>query len=307
MNVGFPLALFGAFSLALAGAAEAQQRPTAGDPPASPDSAAPPEQSITVIGEPPADAEQRRREAGDYVDSHAVATRIGQLARWHERICVRTWGLPLELNAYVSNRVMDVAEQIGLPADRSELCRPNVRIGFTSAPQSMIEQAARRNRLILGFHYARQRDQLMRIRQPVQAWYVTTTQNGNGEEEIDEAGVRAVGGGAGSRLSAYVSSGFAHVLIFADARIAAGQEVDSIADLLAFVALAQTPVADECDASATILNVLNPNCPPARRLSLLTRQDMAYLTALYRVHPELGPELQRGEVVLHMARQLGDR
>ena len=306
MNVGFGLALFGFFSLALAGAAEAQQRPPARDPPASQDQAAPPEQSITVIGEPPPDADRRRREAGDYVDSHAVEARTGQVARWHERICVRTWGLPLELNAQISNRVMDVADQIGIPTDRSELCSPNVRIGFTTAPQSMIEQAARRNRLILGFHYARQRERLMRIRQPVQAWYVTTTSNGL-LEEIDEAGVRGVGGGAGSRLSAYVSSGFAHVLIFADARIVAGQSVESIADLLAFVALTQTPVADGCDPSATILNLMNPACPPSRRPASLTRQDMAYLDALYRVHPELGPSLQRSGIILHMARQPDDR
>ena len=270
-------------------------------------SSQPPAQDITVIGERPDDEDEARREAGAFVRSQAVETRIGQLARWHEPVCVRTWGLPLELNARISNRIMDVAERIGVATDRSDLCRPNVRIGFTTEAQAMIRQAEDRNRHIIGFHYARQRDRLMRVRQPVQAWYVTTTRAPSGEEQIDEAGLRTLGGAAGSRLSSDLSAGLAHVLIFADARIAAGQEVDSIADLFAYLALAQTPVAEQCAEVATILNLMNPACAPNERPARLTRQDLAYLNALYRTDPRLGPALQRGEVVLHMARELEGR
>ena len=93
-------------------------------------------QTITVTGERPDEA-QIRREAREFVESHAVRTRIGQYARWHVPVCVRTWGLPLELNARISNRVMDIAESIGIRTNRAELCSPNVRIGFTTAPQTM--------------------------------------------------------------------------------------------------------------------------------------------------------------------------
>lgn len=278
-------------------------------------------QPITVIGEREDSEAQRRREASRFFDSHAVRTRIGQLARWHEPVCVRAWGLPGEMNARIANRVMDIAESLDIPTNRAELCRPNIRIGFTTEPQAMVERAYRRNRLVIGFHYVARRDQIMEVRQPVQAWYVTRTRGGgtgaaaadqSGVQgvtadagTIDEAGVRAPGGAAGSRLTTGSSSGLAHVLIFADTRHAAGEEVDSIAELLAYLALAQTPVAETCVATDTILNLMNPACPPSRRPAALTRQDMAYLRALYSVDPTWGPALQRGSIVLRMTDVLG--
>lgn len=62
--------------------------PLAAQPPAS--QADGPEQSITVTGEKPDSHAEHQREADRFVDSHAIITRIGQLARWHEPICVRT-------------------------------------------------------------------------------------------------------------------------------------------------------------------------------------------------------------------------
>jgi hypothetical protein len=284
--------------LALATPLVAQSPPS----PADPD----PGQSVTVVGERPDGEEQRRREAARFVDSHAVRTRIGQYARWHEPICVRTWGLPLALNARLSNRVMDIAESLDIPTNRADPCRPNVRIGFTTSPQAMIERAVRRNRQIIGFHYAARRDQVMRVRQPVQAWYVTTTRTGESTGVVDDAGVQMPSGAPGSRLTNYISSGLAHVLIFTDSRLVADQDADAIAELLAFLALAQTPVAEACDESATILNLMNPACPPERRPVALTGPDIAYLRALYRTDPEAGEQMQRGAMVLNMAEMLGN-
>jgi len=271
----------------------------------------PPEQTITVTGERP-DRDELHREAHDFVESHAVTTRIGQYARWHGPICVRTWGLPLELNARISNRVMDIAEQIGIDTNRAELCEPNVRIGFTTSPQTMIRAAARRNRLVVGFHYASEGARIMRVRQPVQAWYVTTT-NGDGsnqlnsamgQQTIDDAGQRTPGGRSDSRLVSGLRSGLAHVLIFADVRVAEGQDVDAVAELLAFLALAQTPVAEECNESNTIVNLMNPACPPERRPVALTSADTAYLRALYEMNPETIAQRQRGTLVTRMTNEL---
>jgi hypothetical protein len=296
MNHSLRLALSALCSLTPAAplAAQTQQQ-------SDPDSG----QSVTVTGPREDNEAERRRESSRFFDSHAVRTRIGQLARWHEPICVRTGGLPLALNARISTRVMDIADSVGIRTNRADLCRPNVMIGFTTEPQAMVERAVRRNPLVIGFHYAGQRDRVMRVRQPVQAWYVTTTRGGGGEERIDQAGVRTPGGGAGSRLTNHISSGLAHVLIFADTRHVEGEETAPIADLLAFLALAQTPVAETCDASDTILNLMNPVCPPDRRPVALTQVDLAYLRALYRMDAEAGPQMQRGQVVLDMAEALG--
>lgn len=297
------LRLLALFGLLNAGAA-AQQPPPAADAP-----------SITVIAPEEQSEAERRREATRFFDSHAVRTRIGQLTRWHEPICVRSWGLPGEMNARIATRVMEIAESLGVPTNRADLCRPNVRIGFTGEPQTMIERAARRNRMIIGFHYAARRNDVMEVRLPVQAWYVTATGSGRGPSAetaaapgvtdvdagaIDDANERAPGGAAGSRLSAGLSSRLVHVLIFADTRHVAGEEADSIAELLAYLALAQTPVEEGCDRSDTILNLMNPSCPAERRPVTLTRQDSAYLRALYSVDPTWGPQLQRGTIVQRM-------
>jgi hypothetical protein len=263
-------------------------------------------QTITVTGERP-DSEAQRRESSRFFQSHAVRTRIGQLARWHEPICVRAGGLPPEMNARIAIRVMEIAERLGIPTNRAELCPPNVRIGFTSEPQTLVERAVRRNSQVIGFHYAAQRDRIMRVRQPVQAWYVTTTRTGESGGTIDQAGVRAPGGAAGSRLTNGLSSGLGHVLILADTRHVAGAEADSIAELVAFLALAQTPVAEACDETDTILNLMNPACPAARRPVALTEYDNAYLRALYTMNPETGPPLQRGSIVQNMTEVLGGR
>jgi hypothetical protein len=281
-------------ALALPGALRAQPPPQGAET----------EQSVTVTGEREDSEAQRRREASRFFDSHAVRTRIGQFARWHEPICVRTGGLPPALGAQIATRIMDIADSLGIATNRAELCRPNVRIGFTNAPQAMVERAVRRNSTVIGFHYAARRDQVMQIRQPVQAWYMTTTRAGS-EERIDQAGVRTPGGNAGSRLGNGLSSGLGHVLIFADTRVVEGADSASIAELLAFLALAQTPVAERCDEAETILNLMNPACPPSRRPTRLTRQDIAWLRALYSVDPTWGPQLQRGTIVLNMADRLG--
>jgi hypothetical protein len=218
----------------------------------------------------------------------------------------------------VATRIMDIAESVGAPVNRAERCVPNVRIGFTDEPQAMVERAYRRNRLVIGFHYAARRDEVMAVRQPVQAWYVTKTRalpTGGGFdranpqiETIDDARVRPPAGAAGSRLTSGLSSRLVHVLILADANVVAGQQTDAIAELLAFLALAQTPVAEECGEAPTILNLMNPACPPERRPAALTDADLAYLRALYSSDPEAGERLQRGNIVQHMTNELtGER
>jgi hypothetical protein len=50
---------------------------------------------------------------------------------------------------------------------------------------------------------------------------------------------------------------------------------------------------------------MNPACPDTRRPTALTRQDLAWLRALYSTDPTWGPQLQRGTIVENMADRLG--
>jgi hypothetical protein len=276
-----------ALALCLPGAGPAAaQAPQAGEP-------------IVVTGD-----REARPDVGVFVDRHLRETRNGQLARWHEPVCVRTWGLPLDFNAAISNRVMDMAERIGARTNRAELCRPNVRIGFTDDPQRIIDLVAGEHEIILGFHYAAQHARLTRIVFPVQAWYATTTRTQGGDERLDEVRARAPGSGSNSRISSGISSGLAHVLILVDTRVVTGHETETIADLIAFLALAQSTLAAGCEPTLTILNVLNQACPAERRLSAMSRQDVAFLRALYSISPELQPQSQRSALAARIHREL---
>jgi hypothetical protein len=258
----------------------------------------PPLNDITVIGELP------DREAADaFVEGYVVESRIGQFARWFEPVCVRTWGLDLAYNAYISNHVMDVAERLGIPTVRSEYCVPNVRVGFTADPQGVIDRIGHRgNHLVLGFHYARQHERLTTIRYPVQAWYATTTRNYRGAESLDQVGYQTVPGEAGTRLGSRLSSGLAHVLILVDSRVAVGQPTESVADLVAFMALVQSSQRDACAPGDSILDLMVSSCPAAGPEPRLSAQDFAFLRALYTVNPTLGAQQQRSAIVQGMSR-----
>jgi hypothetical protein len=268
---------------------------------------------IVVVGDLP-----DRAEARAFVEDHVVAARSGKFARWFEPICARTWGLDLDYNAFISSRVMDVAERVGIPTNRAELCRPNVMIGFTSTPQDLIEQVARRNHLVLGYHYAANHDRLTTIRYPVQAWYATTSRSGQGQgvargaagggqEYLDAVGRETVAGCAGSRLTNCLSSGLAHVLIVVDTRSAIGQPTQSIADLVAFMALAQSTQRDVCAPGSSIIDLMISTCPAEVAEPRLSAQDLAFLRALYSVNPELNAPQQRGAIVQMMAAQPAGR
>src|SRR4030095_1200539 len=153
----------------------------------------------------------------------------------------------------------------------------------------------------------------------------TTTRGGSGErgdvgERLDAVGYETVNGRAGSRLGRDIASGFAHVLILVDSRIAIGREAAEVGDLLAFLALAQSAPTDDCDLGGTILHLLhhacdlgrpiltllNPACEPGQRDAAFTDRDLAYLEALYTVTPTLGPSQQRGAIAVRMRRDLTD-
>lgn len=256
-----------------------------------------PAPGITVTGPSPKAADEARREAGAFVDASIVETRAGQVARWNDPICARSWGMPLAYNAFVVRRITEVAQQVGARADASERCRPNVLIGFTADPQALLDRIVRRQPLMLGYHYASQGRELRTVRYPVQAWYGTTT-----NEQLDVAGVPAPGGSVGSRLATGAVSGFAFVLILVDVDEVVGREVGPVADLLAFLALAQIPLTDQCQAWVTITNLLKPGCADTGQG--LSQFDLAYLHALYATGANMPLHLQRSNMIMSMSREL---
>ncbi len=258
-----------------------------------------------------------------FVRARQTVTRVDRIARWRSPICVETLGLPEAMNAAITARILEVGAAIGAPrADRAG-CRANIEVAFTGEPQPFIDLVARREWILLGYHYAAQTRRITRITHPIQAWYVTGTRAysnagaamagtigepsvGTGQIAIDDPLNRAPGGEAGSRMSASLSSEFANVLIVVDQARVAGQSTEAIADYVAVLAFAPVANLDACDPLPSILD-LYAKCEPPRSPQALTVADRDYLEALYSVNTQLEVTLARTAIEASVRRAFGSR
>jgi hypothetical protein len=84
--------------------------------------------------------------------------------------------------------------------------------------------------------------------------------------------------------------------------VAVGRPTESVADHVAFMALAQSTQSAECAPSRTILDLMVAGCLTDESEPRLSQQDFAFLRALYTVNPEQNASQQRGAIVLQMSR-----
>jgi hypothetical protein len=119
---------------------------------APPPSASLPDVTVTAP-RPPTPQELAGEAVPDFVKSHATpSTAIDQLTRWRTAICPLTRGLDPGLNAFVSARIRAVAAAVGAPHDESPACKSNVQILFTLEPQQVLDEVAKQDSRLLGFH-----------------------------------------------------------------------------------------------------------------------------------------------------------
>jgi hypothetical protein len=251
----------------------------------------------------------------------AVATR--QLPRWRTAVCPVASGLEPAFNQFVSARIVAVADSVGAPHRATEQCKPNVQILFTTQPEKMIAEFAKRTPSVLGFHYQTEAKGLATFSHPIQGWYVTETQGDNGAIVVDRAmpiqlmdappsnpGARAFesapvpAGRAGTRLATGRSSWLAHVLIIADRNRMTGYTIGALSDYLAMLTLSQTRSPDTCGQLPSILDLMAAECADHERPQAMTAGDLAFLKALYFTDLREGLDLEQSDIETHMRRQL---
>jgi len=218
--------------------------------------------------------------------------------------CPRVLGLPAAFNGAVEARIRRIAGEVGAP--RAPPCRAsNVFVLVTDQPQQLLDAVDRKRPRMLGFHYAAQTERLTTFKGPIQAWYVTAT-GGRYQSTavLDEEFIQTPGGRAGSRLSAGVTSRFEAVLIIVDVTQVAGQPIGKIAEGVAMLSLARSPVTEKCRELATILDALRADCASSADLDGLSTADKAYLVGLYQSDAELLRSRQKSTVARSVRRQL---
>jgi hypothetical protein len=218
-----------------------------------------------------------------------------QYPRFRDAICVHVQGLPPEYGDFIAKRIVEIAGQVHAPVATAGDCKPNVHVIFTTEPQALLSDLAKRKDILLGFYWNTSNlKKLAAFKRPIQSWYVTRTRGQSGESRLeihdpaDHLNPRV--GRAGSRLSNGMSTEVVHSLIVGDANRVAGEKIDAVADYIAVLALARWQGTERCSSISTILNLMAQGCaedPP----QAVTAADLALLTGLYSVDPrELGSQ-----------------
>jgi hypothetical protein len=265
-----------------------------------------------------------------FVQSHVTPSqRLGKIARWRNGVCPFTAGLPPEGNLYVSRRIKAIATMVGAPVEAEDACKSNIGIVFTTKPQALLDDIRTRHPFLLGEHDPSQTARLATINRPVQAWYVTETEDMNGARSVDyepqNNGVDLldplcqVGASNGcfthlpyaresrveaSRLGDGLSSNLFHVTVVVDWNAVQGAEIGPLADYIALLALSEAVLADGCQEVPSIANLMAPDCDAARKPAAITDLDLAYLRGLYRMETAGTLVEQRSQIVYQMKKAL---
>jgi len=225
-----------------------------------------------------------------------------QYPRFHDPICIKVQGLPLEFDTFIERRIVEIAAEVHAPLAKTVDCTANVHVIFSTEPQAQLEDVAKRRDILIGYQFRPQLRRLAKFTHPIEARYVTRSVGDNGESALDTfdpdrydpaMGKNPPHGRAGSRLGNGMSAEIVHSLIIADANKVAGEKIDAVADYVAVLALARWQGLERCNtAIPTILNLMSDACP-AEAPEAATPADLALLTALYTSDPRESGALQR--------------
>jgi hypothetical protein len=286
-----------------------------------------PSENVIVTGT------RERQVLEKFVQGFAAPTRMtGKLARWEDGICPIVAGIKPQFANFVAARVKEVAAQVGAPVNAKERCRPNIEVAFTDASQPFIDKVRAVNAVLLGYaDNDAQLKALATVRRPIQAWYTTQTKDLRGKGEVDR--VRREGMTVemptpppcmgkctytitypdahfwevtGSRLGDGLRSSFFHVIIVVEPAKLAEQEMGTLADYVAMVALAQIPAQDNCQPLPSIMNLLAKDCT-AGTPNALTASDLGYLRGLYKISADRTLGTQESEIAYQMELSLKEQ
>lgn len=283
---------------------------------------------VTIEAAPKPKVIQQQSHA--FVEKYAATpnAEVDQIGRWRDPVCVQVEGVVQTQGAMVKARVEEVAKALGLPPARSS-CSANVEVVFTDKPQALMDQVAKRHEELLGYFHRHDHDKLKVVTRPIQAWYVTATQGGGGDNAGALFACCAIGGGPllpiqtskevvddpdsrpptacgiNHNFTSCLQSAFKNVFVVVDTSRVKGQDLGLLTDYIAMVALSQPKSLDGCNSLQSVIDVLAPTaCPGRDPPDGFTAADAAYLTALYSADLEAKKAGEQGDIAGRMAKIL---
>ncbi len=229
-----------------------------------------------------------------------------QLARWNNDICITAAGLGAEQSQTVVDRISLRAQAVGLRPGRTG-CRPNVFVFFASDGSGFARGLLEQRRSLFAYYHEENIATLgqqaltsfIEATRPVRWWHVVQTRGADGDRLGSDparseappppdtmtavpdgfTGVQSVRS-QGTRIRSIERQDFNRVIIIVDAQLAEGYPLDSIADYLAMVTLAQVDPQAQMREFPTILNLFNEDLENTS--FEMSNWDTAYLNGLYR-------------------------
>ncbi len=236
-----------------------------------------------------------------------VPPSVNQIARWDDDICVTLAGLPASQGQIVVDQVSYRAQAVGLRPGR-EGCQANVFVFFVANGDSFAQDLVAQRQSLFAFYHEENIATLgqealtsfVQTTRPVRWWHVVQTRGADGDRLGSDSGrsaapppprpeetqalpdgfrgVQAVRS-QGSRTRSVERQDFNRVVIIVDGTQIAGIPVESLADYIAMVTLAQIDPQAQTGDYPTILNLFSGN--PDNVSFVMTNWDQAYLSGLY--------------------------
>jgi hypothetical protein len=205
-----------------------------------------------------------QKQARDFVQANGRVSQFGTVIHWASRLCMTVAGLSPEQNEAVQSRVQAVAQTLSelvYNARRQSCTTKNVSVVFTPDPQRTLDDMIAREPQMVGDAHSTTHG-VKTVTRPIQAWFQTACVEAACTP--DRVAIPAI---------------TATVLV--DARRISNTKLGTIADYVAMLVLADPHATDRCQSLPSIIDLFAGYCPGRSAPTGLTRNDMAYLRALY--------------------------
>tara|TARA_Y100000815_G_scaffold208931_1_gene193185 strand:+ start:153 stop:1088 length:936 start_codon:yes stop_codon:yes gene_type:complete len=242
--------------------------------------------TIVVTGE---SDRERVKELGKVITRPARANKA--IARFHNPICLKVSGLPVEMAELVATRIKDNISSIPALRMGGEGCKPNAFVGVLNNVNEVFDSLLKEEKWLFTGLFIYQKKRISKGSEAVRAWHVF------GERNIDGTEIPGKQRGASDAQSIASSANRVHytgrsnrtpveiagAVVLVETAALQGKTFRQLADYATIRILAS--VTDEIDGSRpslpTILTLFDPSSayqPPE-----LSGFDRAYLDALYEL------------------------
>lgn len=260
--------------------------------------------AIVVTGEPQNPETIRR-----FVEAAGSRTLGGQIPRWGGAICPQVTGLRDELNEYIRQTVIAVAQTAGVSAAGAN-CEPNLTVAFLADPAEFVETLRERRPAHLASLDLHERAALAASDAPALSWGVGEMRTRDGrlvgmidrqQLQTDSDQNRAAQTTDASRISNALRADFTNVYLLIDLDRLDGVTMQQLSAFAAMQGLAAPDTARPIEPAVTILNLFHQR---AEAPADITDWDIAYLRGLYGAEPAQAAPLHKSAIAERMAEAL---